>query len=195
MLTDKLNQLGSAVSSTVAGVSFSHPTWDLFILLFFVIAVFLYGISLGRDRNIIMLMGIYMALAIVSSAPFKLLEDKVGTSALGKFIILKTVIFLITFVVLFFLLSRSSILKSVGLQMSGPWWQSFLFSILHVGLLVSVALSFAPSSVVDTLAPITQVIFTSDIGRFAWIIAPVIAMIILPDHLMRRGRPPANASQ
>ncbi len=190
MLTEKIGQLGSAVTSSLAGVNFSTPTWDLFIILFFVIAVFLYGISLGRDRNIIMLMGIYMALAIANSSIFQLLEDKVGASGLGKIMVLKTILFLGTFVVLFFLLTRSSVLRSIGMQMSGPWWHAFLFSVLQVGLLVSVTLSFLPKNVVDSLAPITKLIFTSDIGRFAWIVAPIAAMIILPEQLMRRGRPP-----
>src|SRR3989344_4722260 len=126
MLTDKIGQLGSAVSSSLSGVSLSTPSWDLFIILFFVIAIFLYGISLGRDRNIIILIGIYMSLAVVNSAPFKMLEDKLDTSEIGKFIVLKTVLFLGTFIVLFFLLSRSSLLKSIGFQMSGPWWHAFL---------------------------------------------------------------------
>lgn len=190
MLTDKLGQLGSAVSSSLSGVSLSTPSWDLFIILFFVIAIFLYGISLGRDRNIIILIGIYMSLAVVNSAPFKTLEDRLGTLAVGKFMVLKTVLFLGTFIVLFFLLSRSSLLKSIGFQMSGPWWHAFLFSVLHVGLLVSVALSFMPEGALDRLAPITKLVFTSDMGRFAWVIAPIIAIIILPENLIRRGRPP-----
>lgn len=190
MLTDKIGQLGSAVTSSLANVSFSTPTWDLFIILFFVIAVFLYGISLGRDRNIIMLMGIYMALAVTNSAPFKMLENKIGTLPLGKFAMIPTVLFLGTFVALFFLLTRSSVLRSVGLQMAGPWWQAFLFSVLHVGLLVSVALSFLPATAIASLAPITKTVFTSDIGRFVWVVAPIVAMIILPEQLMRRGRQP-----
>lgn len=192
MLTDKIGQLGSAVTSSLAGVTLSNPTWDLFIILFFVIAVFIYGISLGRDRNIIILIGIYMALAVVGSAPFQILEEKFGASPIGQFVVLKTVLFLGTFIILFFLLSRSSLLKSMGFQMSGPWWHAFLFSVLHVGLLVSVTLSFLPGKAIERLAPITKLVFTSDFGRFAWIIAPILAMIVLPESLTRRGRPPAQ---
>jgi len=37
---------------------------DLFIILFFVIAAFLYGFSLGRDRIVAILVSIYMGLAV-----------------------------------------------------------------------------------------------------------------------------------
>ena len=31
-------------------LNFASPTWDLFIILFFVVVSLLYGMSLGRDR-------------------------------------------------------------------------------------------------------------------------------------------------
>src|SRR5512143_4108673 len=58
------------VANAVAGINWAAPTWDLFIVLFFVVTVFLYGLSLGRDRIIVILVSIYMALAVVSNAPY-----------------------------------------------------------------------------------------------------------------------------
>ena len=40
------NQVGTYLSN----VNWLEPSWDLFIILFFVIASLMYGLSLGRDR-------------------------------------------------------------------------------------------------------------------------------------------------
>ena len=47
-----------------------QPTWDLFIILFFLIAALVYGIALGRDRILVIMVSIYMALAVVNYIPF-----------------------------------------------------------------------------------------------------------------------------
>ncbi len=60
----------------------------------------------------------------------------------------------------------------------GKWWQVILFSFLHVGLLISVALSYLPPEAGERLAPFTRDVFISDPGKFFWIVAPVFAMMI-----------------
>ena len=88
--------------------------------------------------------------------------------------------FVVVFILLFFLMSRSALLSTIASSDSrGPWWQVLLFSFLHVGLLISITLSFLPPSASTHLAPLTQKIFVQDIGRFAWIIAPIMAMILI----------------
>ena len=83
---------------------------------------------------------------------------------------------------LFFFLSRSVLLASIGRDTAGPWWQVFFFRFLHVGLIISVVLSFLPQEAVAALAPWTQEIFVSDIGHFVWIVAPVLAMMLAIDR-------------
>ena len=63
-------QVGGSIANAVTGVNWAQPSWDLFIILFFIVIVFFYGMMLGRDRIIIILVSIYMALAVVSNAPF-----------------------------------------------------------------------------------------------------------------------------
>jgi hypothetical protein len=156
-------------SDALNKVNWSTPSWDIFIVIFFVVTVFLYGISLGRDRIIVILMSIYMALAVVSAAPYiNRLQD--GTA-------LKATSFIGIFLTLFFLVSRTSLNKIFGNLATGKLWQALLFSIMHVGLLVSITMSFLPSSSTAGLSPMTQKIFVSEIARFAWIVAPILAMV------------------
>jgi len=172
----------SQSTSLLGTVDWSHPSWDLFIILFFVIAAFLYGLSLGRDRIIVILVSIYMSLAVATNAPF--LRD-IGfqqniNNTLQNLFVVKISMFLFVFILLFFLLSRSALLKTIGTSDdSGRWWHVILFSFLHVGLIISIVLSFLPPDAVNNLSPLMRQIFTSDIGRFIWIVGPILAMIVI----------------
>lgn len=169
--------LGQDAVHWLQSINWASPSWDLFIVLFFLVTVFLYGMSLGRDRIIVILVSIYMALAVVSNAP--ILGHLDATVNLGQFFAFRVTTFLGVFVLLFFLLSRSALLKTFGSLASGSWWQVFIFSIFHVGLLVSITLSFLPPEAIEHLAPLTRTIFASDAGRFFWIIAPIFGMALL----------------
>lgn len=163
-------------------IDWTRPTWDLFIILFFVVAAFLYGLSLGRDRIITILVSIYMSLAIVEHTPF--LKSEAFQSSINnvtsQFFVFQISAFVFLFIVLFLIISRSALMKTIASSdKAGPWWQVFIFSILHVGLLVSIILSYLPKDTVDSiLAPLTRQVFTTDFAQSLWIIGPVAAMLV-----------------
>ncbi|MDP2683787.1 MAG: hypothetical protein Q8P20_01895 [bacterium] len=169
-------------TNVVQNIDWTRPTWDLFIILFFVVAVFLYGLSLGRDRIIVILVSIYMALAIVEHAPFlnsEWLHNWIN-NLVNQFFVFQISAFLILFIVLFLIITRSALMKTIASSDStGPWWQILLYSVLHVGLIVSIVLSYLPKETVDeVLAPLTKQIFTTDVALSIWMLGPVVAMII-----------------
>src|SRR3989338_3566109 len=106
--TDVMNNINAWLS----GINFTEPTWDLFIILFFIVAAFIYGLTLGRERIIIILVAVYMSLAAINAAPFldQLAPTEYGPNNIFAF---KISIFLGTFVVLFFLLSRNTLLRAL----------------------------------------------------------------------------------
>ena len=161
----------------LASVNWISPPWDLFIVLFFIVTVFLYGMSLGRDRIIVILVAIYMALAVVSNAPF--LGRLQADININQYFAFKVTTFLGVFILLFFLMSRSALLKTFANLASGSWWQVMLFSAFHVGLLVSITLSFLPPDAVNHLAPLTRQVFASETGKFVWIVMPIVGMVML----------------
>jgi len=155
-------------------MNFSNPSWDMMIVFFFIISTFLYGWSLGRDRIIVMLVSIYMALTVVKALP-----DFVLKISLNDQLAFRLTTFIALFVVLFFFISRSALLRTIGANMTdGKWYQTIIFSILHVGLLISIAMSFLPPEMLQKFAPVTQHIFRNEWTSFGWVIAPVIAMVI-----------------
>jgi hypothetical protein len=165
--------------SFLANINWAAPSWDVFVYLFFVIGAFLYGFSLGRDRIIVILVSIYMALAVVGNAP---IINQVNLAFhISENIILQISLFLGLFVLLFFLLSRSALVKTIGENSApGKWWQVIVFSFLQVGLLISIALSFLPADAVSVFSEQTRQIFIGDYGKSAWLIAPIVFMALGP---------------
>ncbi len=167
------------ISSFFYSINWSAPTWDLFILLFFVIGALLYGLSLGRDRVIVILVSVYMALAVVSNTP--MLASLNLSLNINENYVLKITFFLGIFVILFFLLSRSALLKTIGgSNAPGSWWQTIVFSVLQVGLLISITLSFLPKDMTQGLSEMTKNIFMSDQGKSAWMTLPILIMALAP---------------
>lgn len=156
-------------------INFQHPTWDTFLFVFFLIAAFLYGISLGRDRIIVILISIYMALAVVTAVP-----DFVLHVTFNENFAFQITAFISVFIVLFFLLSRSALLNTLGEgRHRGGIMEVIVFSFLHVGLLISIAMGFLPESFIHNFSTTTISIFTNEWSKFLWIIAPIVAMVVL----------------
>lgn len=168
-------------------LDWTNPSWDLFIVLFFLIASLIYGLSLGRDRILVILIAIYMALAVVNYAPFA--EKLIKGTTLEDFFLIKVLSFAAVFLILFFLLARSALLHTIGAKSSGgSWWQVFVFSILHVGLLISITLSFLPASITQQLSEFTYNVFVTETARFIWIIMPIVVMALVRKPKRRRQR-------
>jgi hypothetical protein len=173
--------------SLIQSVNLSQPTWDTFIVLLFIIGALLYGLSLGRDRVIVILVSVYMALAVVANAPI-LRDLNLLQLSLNDNYVVKIGFFLGMFVLLFFLLSRSALLHTIAASNApGSWWQTIVFSILQVGILISITLSFLPPEMTSALSWQTQQIFLSYWGKSAWMVLPVVFMAIAPQTNRMRG--------
>lgn len=161
------------------GINWSVPTWDLFIIFIFVIASFLYGLSLGRSRLIVILVSVYISLALAHYFPYA--NYNLAELEVGRLFALKITAFLGLVLITFFFLSRSA-LSSVfkpSRDYDGTWFQILVFSFLHVGLLVSVILSFLPENSLAYFAPATRRVFSTESARFIWMLMPLIFMALL----------------
>lgn len=172
----KLSVDFSGLFEVLKNLNLAHPTWDIFVILFFFCASLLYSITLGRDRIILTLISIYIALAVVNTAPFL-----ASFKSNGSEFALRMAIFVGAFVVLFFALARSAFLRNIGSPSGGKWWQVAAWSFLHVGLLTSVMLSFLPGTALHYFAPLTQTIFTGSLGRFFWLVTPIVMMVFISE--------------
>ena len=167
-------------------INWASPSWDVFIFLLFFVIAFLYGFSLGRDRILVILVSIYITLAIVPSFPYL---EKLYLDLSVPGVAFRVTSFYVVFLVLFFFLSRSALANLLGAQNTGVGdrlIEVVIFSVLHVGLLVSITLSFLPPPALTLFGSGTREVFVSDEGRFFWLIAPIAAMIIFAHHRFTR---------
>lgn len=159
-------------------INWAAPSWDLFIILFFIVAAFLYGLSLGRNRVIVILVSIYMALAIVNTAPY--LNDFSAEINYNNASIFRFTVFVGIFIVLFFLLSRGALLRTIAsADETGAWWQSIIFSFFHVGLIFSILMNYLPPEMSGHISSGMRNLFISDPARFFWLVAPIVVMVLI----------------
>ncbi len=101
--------------------------------LFAVIALILYGISVGRTKALISLLSIYVAYVLTILFPFPSFMPAAG-------------IFLALYIIVFLILSRS--LRRTRLTASdSSVWQVIVISIVQIGLLASIGASLMPDDI------------------------------------------------
>jgi hypothetical protein len=165
----------------LTGLDVNTPSWDLFIFLFFIVATFVYGFTLGRSRIMVLLISTYMALALVKTAPFLDATPSVTVGS-SPFFIIQITAFIATMLLIFFFLSNSALRKAFAAQeIQGKAWQIIAFSILHAGLLVAIVLSFVPEPRRAALLDVTQGLFGTDTALFIWAALPIAVMMFVND--------------
>lgn len=172
----------------LAGFDFNTPSWDLFIFLFFIIATFVYGFTLGRSRIMVLLISTYMALAVIqaATAPGSLLGGSTTESVTigsSPFFIVQITAFIGLMLLIFFFLSNSALRRAfAATDVQGKVWQIVAFSIAHAGLLVASVLTFVPAERRDVLLGFTNDLFSSAMALFLWTIAPIVLMMFVKDE-------------
>ena len=165
----------------LTNLDFNTPSWDLFIFLFFIIATFVYGFTLGRSRIMVLLISTYMALALVKTAPFLTTQDV--TIGSDPFFIVRITAFLGAMLLIFFFLSNSALRRAFAAHdIQGKVWQIIAFSVLHAGLLVASILSFIPLAKREVLLGFTNGLFGSDTALFIWTALPIVVMMFVKDE-------------
>ncbi len=169
---------GLWLTNFLQALSWSRPTWDLFIVVFLCVGTLVYGFSLGRDRIIMIMVAVYMALVAVMHLPF--IPQFTAAISFNNGFVIKMGTFLGMFAVLFFMLTRSALNHSLsGDGELGRWWHVLVLSFMQVGMLVSVVMGFLPPHWIDKLSPLTQIIFSSPWGKFGWVVAPIFGLLFV----------------
>jgi len=153
----------------------ASPTWDIFIVIFFVIATFLYGLTLGRARVVVQIVSSYMTMALLASAPFL---DQIEARTPLNHTVFYLVAFLVVFVILFLLLSRSAFHQHLS-EGRGSWADVLILSVVQIGFLTSIVLSSMSGFALGHLSGITQTIFAKQPAPFIWTVLPIAALILI----------------
>ena len=160
----------------LAKIYWFTPTWDLFVILFLIVAAFLLGLTIGRNKIIILLISAYIAIVVINFFPFGEVFEIPKTD---ENFIYPIVIFIAVVFTFFVLLSNSALKKALRKTGDKSILQISLFSLFCIGLILSVILSFFPKDLVATFNPITQKLFMVELSRFLWALVPVFGMAVL----------------
>jgi len=152
---------------------------ELFVMLSLVF-IFLYGMSIGKTRALLSLLSIYVALALISLFPFFSLIEANAPENLEPYF-LKAGLFFIFYVGSFAVLSYSSMRRLTMGELSIG--KVLMISILQVGLIGAVIISFLPEDVGGQLfTPVIRFFGTTE-ALFFWCLG---SLAILP--MMRQKR-------
>jgi len=164
------------ILNVINSISWTTPSWDLFVVIFFVVTIFLYGFTLGKDRIIVIMLSTYITLALIKGMPASagdfLASVKIGGSEIGQ-----SGAFLAIVVVLFFLLSRSVAASVFEGGSRGSWGEIIMLSFLQAGLLVSVAISFLPLEITENFSLLIKSVFIDGVAPSIWLVAPILAVV------------------
>ncbi len=155
--------------------TYGMPNTVLFLLVLLGVAM-LYGFVAGRDRVVHVLISLYIALAVVTNVPLLTYLHRWFQSIHSA--TLQLLWFLGAFLIIFAALWRSHILRGMARE-RGRWWESCLFSVLQVALIVTIVGLLMPMETVATTPPLIKNIFLSDLGRSVWLLAPFVALVAL----------------
>ncbi len=160
--------------------------WDLFIILIFLMAVLVYGFFLGRNRMVILLISSYFSLTIINVLPWSKISSlgwlRLEQSPSAS---LRILVFLGMILLFYFLIPRSVLSSTLRIKKRGDasWLQLFILSIVQIGLLAVVILSFLPIEAITDFSPLVKKVFIGLEAQFIWLTLPILTIV-----LMRRKR-------
>ncbi|MBL7021789.1 hypothetical protein ISR92_00455 [Patescibacteria group bacterium] len=174
-MSEGLNIATTQLTEEVSTLGWASPSWDIMLILFFIVAAVVFSMSFGRRRVIVLLFSIYISLAVVNTLPY--LENIFSSNWIDKLFAVKIAVFLSVFIGLFTFLNKSALLRYMrGSSQYTPSWQIMALSLLYTGLLISLTLSFLPAYLVEYLSFFTKSVFVSEGAQFFWIVAPILTL-------------------
>ncbi len=178
--------IASQIQMLIHTFNWHSPSWDLFILLFWLVASVLYAFAAGRGRILTVLVSIYMSQLLVLKAPF-LSSALTSKLSIGEPSLQQLAVFALLFILLFVFLGRYAFKSSVdGRQISSLGF-SLIFAVLQIGLLINIVLSYLPAYIQANLSPLIQFLFMHPYSGFFWLAAPVVFLIILGKFVSERA--------
>ena len=159
---------------------FSNPAPYFLALLFLFLIVFIYGISAGRGRMILMLLSLYAAIVLSALFPYRLYLSQNIKAGQPYFIELG--LFLVSFFVVLLLILNSP-LRSLAVRSRSPIFQILILSVLILGILVSHLTGLLPAEITVKLDHPVFTYFKSTAAQFWWALAGMVFLGLL----QRRG--------
>lgn len=151
----------------------SNPTWDILFLLFFFTAIFIYGVVVGRNRIIVLLLASYPAALINEYIPYP--DNFLSNLNVAQTIFLKSFSFFILTFFIFWIFKKSGFSRK---ELNKKTGQVLFLSFLNVGLWANVIFNYIMvfNTELIKLAPLNLLLFGSNLAHFIWLILPILVL-------------------
>jgi len=173
MLAFSLTDL--SVFKVISSVTSLRPSWGTLVLAVFVVLALAITFKQGKGGVVRSIMSVYMTIAVSNFLPFLKLEIK-GLK-IEDYPLIKIAIFVIMFVLISYMLSHSSFGMLV-LDRS-TFLSTLALAVMASGLMISTISVMLPPEIKSELTGVAHFVFVNEIARFVWVIAPIIATIII----------------
>lgn len=160
------------IISTASGF---RPSYGTLLIVAFVILALASTFRQGKGGVLRNIISLYMTIAVNNFLPFLNLEVK-GFRIEGS-PTLKIALFVVIFLLISFLLSRSS-LDALDTSRS-TLLNTLILSFLGSGLLLSTVSVMLPSEIKNELTGIAHLLFVNEIARFLWVLSPIIFIVLI----------------
>lgn len=151
----------------------SFLTWDTGVIAIVLIAVFAYAYTIGKDFVATMIVSFYIASGIVAFAP--MVGDLYFDVGLDRYVF-GLIVLLVVFVVVQLVTTHNGYFEPYIVPSR---WEVPVFCVLFAGLILAVASSYLPTEMTADLAPSTRWLFFQQWSSAVWLLAPIVAMIII----------------
>ena len=176
----------SNFSDLAQSFNWHSPSWDLFILLFWVVASAIYAFSAGSGRILTILVSVYMAQLLVIEMPF--LSEAVSERAnIATGTLQQLAAFGVLFILLFIFLSRYAFKTSIDGRKFMAIGFGLVFAFLQVGLLINIIIGYLPVDIQNNFSPLITLIFLHPNSNFVWLVLPVVFLILLGRFISDRN--------
>lgn len=156
-------------------ISSFRPSYGTLLIVAFVVLALIGTFRQGKGGVLRNIISLYMTIAVNNFLPFLNLEIKgfrVEDSPS-----LKVGLFVLIFLLISFLLSRSS-LASLDTSRS-TLLNTILLSLLGSGLLISTISVMLPGDIKNELSGAAHFLFVNEIARFIWVLSPIIFTVLI----------------
>jgi len=174
------------VQDLVQTFNWHTPSWDLFIILGWLVASVMYAFAAGRGRILTVFISIFMAKLLVIEAPF-LSSEVADRLSIGSLSLQQLTTFGLLFIMFFVFLGRYVFKTSADTRRFSGLIFSIGFAILQVGLLINCILTLLPPHVQDGFSNLIQLLFIQSPASFVWLLLPVLFLIILGRFVSEPG--------
>lgn len=166
------------VQKLTGNVGLPRLNYSWLIILFFIFAIFLVGLSLGRSRILLSLLCLYIAAFLESRfIYFDKLRELAFRQAQGKpEFWLHIGLFLIIFIISLGILNRSTLKQSLTLRETSFFPIAFA-AVLEIGFLASLIMAYLPSEIGGELPVWAVKFFGTQNAQFWWALAPLIVLL------------------